>query len=299
MNEIILPIICLGITGAIFGILLSIASKVFAVEQDARVVAVRNALPGANCGACGFPGCDGLADAIANGKAPVTGCVIGGKDTADAVADVMGVNAGDIDRMVANVLCQGTCGVAKDKYRYEGLADCRLISDFQKGSKACNYGCVGGGSCVSVCEFDAIHIVDGIAKVDKENCVACKKCVEICPKNLIDLIPYKAKTVVECHSNDIGKDVRVKCGIGCISCGLCEKNCPKDAIHVNNNLASIDYERCINCGICVSYCPTGAIFCEYPERVEKIKEKRKADQEKKKQEALEKKKQAEEAALTK
>ena len=123
--------------------------------------------------------------------------------------------------------------------------------------------------------------------------------MEICPKNLIDLIPYKAKTVVECHSNDIGKDVRVKCGIGCISCGLCEKNCPKNAIHVNNNLASIDYEKCINCGICVSYCPTGAIFCEYPERVEKIKEKRKSRSRKEKQEALEKKKQAEEAALAK
>ncbi|WBW50559.1 RnfABCDGE type electron transport complex subunit B [Peptoniphilus equinus] len=295
METILLPIVALGITGALFGILLSIASKVFAVEVDERVIAVRNCLPGANCGACGFPGCDGLANAIAEGSAPVTGCVIGGKETADNVAQVMGVNAGDVERKVANVLCQGTCENAKNKYRYEGLQDCRLISDFQKGSKACSFGCVGGGSCVSVCEFDAIHLVDGIAKVEKPNCVACMKCIEICPKNIIDLVPYKAQTVVECHSNDPGKDVRTYCKTGCIACGLCEKNCPKDAIHVENNLAKIDYEKCINCGICASVCPTSAIGTEYPEKVEKIKAAKKAQAEKKKQEALAAKQAAEAA----
>ncbi|MGO1580061.1 MAG: RnfABCDGE type electron transport complex subunit B [Peptoniphilaceae bacterium] len=299
LNDIFLPVIILGVIGVVFGILLSIASKVFAVEVDPKVVEIRNALPGANCGACGFPGCDGLAQAISDGKAPVTACSIGGSETAEDIANIMGVNAGNIDRQVANVLCQGTCDKAKDKYTYEGLVDCRLISDYQKGSKACTYGCVGGGTCVSVCEFDAIHVIDGIAKVDKEKCVACKKCITICPKNIIDLIPYKAKTVVECYSNDPGKVVRNNCSVGCISCGLCERNCPKDAIHVENNLAKIDYEKCINCGICVSKCPTGAIFCEYPERVEKMKAKQKEQAEKKKQEALAKAKAAKEKVLEK
>ena len=290
-NVIITPVLILAIIGGAFGVILSIASRVFAVYVDPKVIEVREALPGANCGACGFPGCDGLANAIACGKAPVGACPIGGAATAEVIADIMGVNAGNMERYVANVLCQGTCNRAKDKYEYHGLVDCRLISDFQKGSKSCTFGCVGGGSCVSVCEYDSIHVIDGIALVDKEKCVACKKCIEICPKNIIDLIPYKAKTVVKCNSNDLGKVVRFNCNIGCISCKLCEKNCPKDAIHVENNLAKIDYEKCINCGICVSKCPAGAIFCEYPERVEKMKERQKMLDEKKKQELLEKKKQ--------
>lgn len=287
-NSIILPIVILAVIGAIFGVVLSIASKVFAVEVDEKVLAVRDALPGANCGACGFPGCDGLADAIANGEAPVNACAIGGKPVADNIADILGVNSADVERQVAHVLCAGTCEKAKNKYDYHGLIDCRLISDYQKGSKSCNYGCLGGGTCVSVCEFDAIHIVDGIAVVDKEKCVSCKKCIEICPKNLIELVPYNSKTVVNCSSKDTGKVVKTNCEVGCIGCKLCEKNCPKDAIHVEKGLAKIDYTKCINCGICVSKCPTGAIFCEYPERVEKMKQKQKELAEKKKQEALKK-----------
>ncbi|WP_138159730.1 RnfABCDGE type electron transport complex subunit B [Peptoniphilus catoniae] len=286
LNQIIYPALILAVIGGAFGALLSFASKVFEVKVDERVVKVRQALPGANCGACGYPGCDGLAAAIASGKAPVNSCSIGGKVVADNIANLLGVNAADVVRQTACVLCQGTCEKAKNKYVYEGLQDCRLISDFQRGSKACGAGCVGGGSCVSVCEYDAIHIKDGIAVVDKEKCVSCKKCISICPKSIISLVPYDSKTVVKCSSKDLGKEVRVNCSIGCISCGLCEKNCPKDAIHVSENLASIDYDKCINCGICVSKCPTGAIYCEYPEKVEKIKERAKALAEKKKQEKL-------------
>ncbi len=286
INQIIYPALILAVIGAAFGVLLSIASSVFAVEVDERVVKVRQALPGANCGACGYPGCDGLAQAIADGKAPVEACVIGGSEVAKEIASLLGTNALDVERIVANVQCQGSCGKAKDKYSYEGLQDCRLISDFQKGSKSCTYGCVGGGTCVSVCEYDAIHVVDGVAVVDKEKCVACKKCTAICPKGIISMVPYKAKTVVECFSKDSGKVVRTNCSIGCIACGLCEKNCPKDAIHVTDNLAKIDYDKCINCGICVSKCPTGAIYCEYPEKVEKIKQRQKEMAEKKKLEKL-------------
>ncbi|WP_308533646.1 RnfABCDGE type electron transport complex subunit B [uncultured Peptoniphilus sp.] len=285
IKSILFPVLFLGITGTLFGVILSVASKIFYVKTDPKVIAVRNALPGANCGACGFPGCDGMADAICTGSAPVNGCVIGGSETAEKVAEIMGFNAENVERNVAVVLCQGTCGKAKNKYDYHDLVDCRLISDFQKGQKACQFGCCGGGTCVSVCEFDAIHMVDGVAKVDKEKCVACKKCIDICPKQIIKLRPYKSKTVVKCMSMDVGKVVRNNCTIGCIACKMCEKNCPKDAIHVIDNLARIDYDKCINCGMCVSVCPTGAIDCEYKERVAKMKERA---AEKKKKEAEEK-----------
>ncbi|MDO5713738.1 MAG: RnfABCDGE type electron transport complex subunit B [Tissierellia bacterium] len=299
-GDLLKAAIVLGVLGVVFGVALSIASRVFAVEMDPKVVKVLDALPGANCGACGFPGCEGLANAIAAGEAPVNACAIGGQEVADSVASIMGVNAGNIDRQVAVVHCQGTCDKAKDKYDFNGLIDCRLISDYVGGSKRCGSGCLGGGTCVAVCEFDAIHIIDGVAHVDKEKCVACMKCINICPKKIISLTPYKQKTEVKCSTHDIGKVVRQNCSIGCIACGLCEKNCPKDAIHVIDNLAEIDYDKCINCGICASKCPTGAIFVEYPERVAKMKEaakKKAAAAAAKKKEEAAKKRAEKEAAI--
>ncbi|MDQ0507657.1 Na+-translocating ferredoxin:NAD+ oxidoreductase RNF subunit RnfB [Peptoniphilus ivorii] len=273
MQNVIYAVLILGVLGLFFGVVLAYASKVFAVEMDPRVVNVIDALPGANCGACGYPGCEAMANAIVAGEAPVNGCAIGGQEVAENVAEIMGQSVGDVEKQVAVVRCQGDCDKSKNKYEYNGLVDCRLIGDFAQGAKGCSSGCLGGGTCVSVCEFDAIHVHNGIAEVDKEKCVACKKCIEICPKHIIGLMPYKQQTEVKCSTHDPGKVVRTNCSIGCIACGLCERNCPKDAVHVVDNLAKIDYEKCINCGICASKCPTGAIFVEYPERVEKMKEK--------------------------
>ncbi|MDO5301042.1 MAG: RnfABCDGE type electron transport complex subunit B [Tissierellia bacterium] len=278
MNNVLSAVLMLGVIGLIFGVALAIASQVFAVKMDERVVRILDALPGANCGACGFPGCEGLANAVAAGDAPTNGCAIGGQEVAEEVSAIMGVNAGNMVREVAVVRCQGDCDKAENKYEYHGFVDCRLMNDFAQGNKSCSAGCLGGGSCVNVCEFDAIHVVNGVAIVDKEKCVACKKCIEICPKNIIGLMPYDQKTEVKCSSHDPGKVVRVNCSIGCIACGLCERNCPKDAIHVTDNLARIDYDKCINCGICAAKCPTNAIFTEYPERVEKLRERQKAKQ---------------------
>lgn len=269
MSAIIEPIAVLGGLGLLFGIVLSLASQIFAVETDPKVERIRKALPGANCGACGYPGCDGLAFAIRKGEAPVTACSIGGSIVAEKVAEIMGVNAAVATREVAVVLCQGDCDKAKDKYIYDGIEDCRVENILAEGSKACTYGCLGCGTCKDACEYDAIQMVDGVAVIDKEKCVACKACIDVCPKSIIELVPYEQEVVVKCKSNDSGKMVRNNCSIGCIGCKICVKSCPVDAFTFENNLAKIDYKKCINCGICADKCPTNAIFSSLKKHLNK------------------------------
>lgn len=248
----------IGSIGIIIGVLLGVASEKFKVEVDEREILVRAELPGNNCGGCGFPGCDGLANAIAAGTAPVSGCPVGGPAVADKIAAIMGVESGGAVKKVAFVKCKGTCDKTRVQYNYFGMDDCRKVSVVPGGGeKACVYGCMGYGSCVKACEFDAIHVVDGVAKVDEDACKSCGKCVEACPKHLISLVPYKTKrhVAITCSSHDKGVDVRKSCDNGCIGCSLCVKACPKEAINMVNNLAVIDYEKCIGCGICAQKCP--------------------------------------------
>lgn len=251
--------ISIAILGIGFGALLGVASVKFHVDEDPRVEAILEELPGANCGGCGFPGCSGLATAIAAGKAPVNACPVGGAKVGAIIAGIMGMDAVETERQTAYVKCLGKCGVAVEKYDYVGISSCIMADQIAGGAKGCSYGCLGLGSCVAACGFDAIHIVDGIAVVDKEACVACKKCIDACPKGLIELVPVSKEVRVGCSSKDKGKDVMANCKIGCIGCKLCEKNCPQAAITVVDNIAHVDYEKCTGCGICVSKCPKKVI----------------------------------------
>lgn len=249
-----------GIVGLVIGVLLGVASEKFKVEVDEKEILVRNELPGNNCGGCGYAGCDGLAKAIAAGKAAVNACPVGGAAVGEKIAAIMGVEAGGSEKQVAFVKCKGTCDKTNMQYRYYGIDDCRKVSVVPgAGEKACAYGCMGYGTCVKACQFDAIHIVDGVAVVDKEKCVACGKCVAACPNHLIELVPYKAQHLVQCSSHDKGKDVKAKCESGCIGCTLCTKQCEAGAIHMENNLAVIDYSLCTNCGKCAAKCPAKVI----------------------------------------
>lgn len=260
VNAILIAAIIIGLVGVLIGVLLCIASEKFKVEVDERETLVREALPGNNCGGCGYPGCDGLAKAIVEGKAPVSGCPVGGAPVAEKIGEILGVAVGETIKKVAHVNCIGDCDHAPKKFAYHGIKDCNKLAAVPGGSdKGCEYGCMGYGSCVSACEFDAIHIVNGIALVDKEACVACGACVAACPKNLIDIIPYTAAHIVNCSSLDKGKDVKSKCSLGCIGCTLCTKQCEDDAIHMYGNVAKIDYEKCTNCGKCAAKCPTKVI----------------------------------------
>lgn len=260
ITGIIIAAAIVGVVGILIGIFLGIASEKFKVEVDEREILVREALPGNNCGGCGYAGCDALAKAIAEGKAEVGACPVGGAPVAEKIGEIMGISAQPLDKKVAFVKCKGTCDKTRVKYKYYGIDDCRKLSVVPgAGEKACVYGCMGYGSCVRACEFDAIHVVDGVATVDREKCVACGKCVEACPNNLIQLVPYKAEHLVQCNSQDKGKDVKAKCDAGCIACTLCTKQCEFDAIHMDNNVAIIDYEKCTNCGKCAEKCPVKVI----------------------------------------
>lgn len=248
-----------GGLGVVCGALLAFAAKLFHIDVDQKIIDVRNELPGANCGACGFPGCDGMAEAIASGKAPVNGCPVANSQAHEKIAAIMGTTAEEGEKMVAHVLCQGCDSLATKKYDYHGIKDCKAAAAVQGGNKSCDKGCLGFGNCVDVCAFDAIEIIDGIAVIDKEKCTSCGKCIEECPKAVIELVPYKNNVIVGCNNKDFGKAVKDVCKIGCIGCKICEKNCAFDAIHVTNNLAKVDYDKCTHCMVCVEKCPTKAI----------------------------------------
>lgn len=261
ITGIILAAVIVGGTGLFIGVFLGVAGKKFAVEVDEREEAITGILPGNNCGGCGYAGCSGLASAIVKGEAPCNACPVGGAPVAEKVAEIMGESVGESKRMTAFVKCAGTCEKAKDEYEYSGIEDCTMANMCQDGGpKGCSYGCMGFGSCVKACPFDAIHIVDGIALVEKEACKACGKCVAACPKHLIELVPYDQKHLVQCSSKDKGKDVMAVCSVGCIGCKMCQKVCEADAITVENNIAHIDPEKCTNCGKCAEKCPKKIIM---------------------------------------
>lgn len=256
-------IISLGSLGLLFGILLTVASMAFSVEADPKEEKILDVLPGANCGACGYPGCSAYAAAVASGEAQIDQCPVGGPKLAAQIGSIMGREAKDQEKITATVRCRGDNSIAKKRYDYEGISNCNAANVVAHGFKGCIYGCLGLGDCVDVCEFDAIHVNDkGLAVVNEDNCVGCRKCVTACPRDIIYMDPGRENVHVLCNSNDRGASVRKVCEEGCIACGICERNCPTDAIKVIDNLAVIDYDKCINCGLCAKKCPMNTISKE-------------------------------------
>ncbi len=257
--SIVTPLLVMGVLGAIFGAVLTVASKKFYVEVDPRVEQIRECLAGANCGACGFAGCDAFAEAVVEGKAPANGCPPGGAAAAEAIGSVMGVTVEAGEKQLARVICQGTSGIAKDRFIYDGLKSCNVAVSMSGGPKLCRFACVGEGDCMNHCVFGAISIVDGIAKIDDALCTGCGACVECCPRGVIKLMPASAHVIVRCRNEDVAREARAACMTACIGCKRCVKECKEGAIAVENGFAKIDIEKCTKCGDCTSVCPCNCI----------------------------------------
>ena len=254
ITNIISAVIVLGALGLLFGIALSFASIFFSVKEDEKVKKITEILPGANCGSCGFAGCEAFAKAVVAATANPAGCFPGGEKVAAAISEIIGREA-DFVKQVARIKCSGDCQSAPLRFNYHGLEDCKAAARLGGGPKACSYGCIGLGSCLEVCTTNAISIIDGIASVDEKLCGGCGKCVSACPKKLIELVPAESKYFVACASKNSGSEMKTLCSAGCLGCKICEKNCSSDAIHVENNLADIISFKCKNCGICAEKCP--------------------------------------------
>ncbi len=259
VTAILYAVAALGGIAVVFGLALTFAAKQFAVPVDERVAQIREALPGANCGACGFAGCDAFAEAVAGGRAPTGGCAPGGQASATAIAAIVGGEAQVMEPMVAKLICQGETGVSRERYEYDGMRSCKMASDTAGGPKKCPYACIGLGDCVQVCAFGALHVENGVVIVDEEKCTACGLCEATCPRHSIQLRPKDANIIVRCQNHDSGRMAREECLKACIACKRCEKACQFDAIHVNDGVALIDNVKCTRCGECVKVCPMNCI----------------------------------------
>lgn len=258
--SVLYPALTLGGLGMLFGILLGYASKKFEIELDPKIVKIREVLPGANCGGCGFSGCDAYARAVVEEGASSSACTVGGSATAEFISNLMGVEIEIKTKQVAFIKCRGSYSNIKIKKEVENFKSCSEAHEvIKENSSGCNYGCLGAGSCFTVCKFGAINIEDGLASVQEDKCVNCGACIKVCPRNLIESVPADKSVRVQCSSKASGKAVREVCSVGCIGCKICEKNCAFEAIKVTDNLAYIDYEKCTKCKVCETKCPTKAI----------------------------------------
>lgn len=246
----------------IFGLLLAILGKKLAVKEDERVSQVRKNLSGANCGGCGFAGCDAFAKALVEGKADISACSATSVENKNQIGEILGISVSAEETKII-VACRGGNN-AVDKYDYMGYGDCRSMELLGGGRKQCKWGCLGMGACTDACPEHAIDVREGgFAVVDRTKCIACGKCISACPKGIIKRIPAKAKVYVAC-SNCLrgGKDVRAICSVGCLGCGLCAKVCPHQAVTMSNNLPVFDYDKCTGCGLCSEKCPSKCILHE-------------------------------------
>ena len=259
MNSIAFAVIVLVVLGLAGGIILVLASKFMAVYEDPRIAQITECLAGANCGGCGYAGCADYAKAIVENGAPTNKCAPGGAKATEAVNAIMGTESASGPALHAVVNCDGGDGTCGIRFEYHGSPTWASAAAIAGGPSACAFGCLGYGDCTRACQFDAIHVVNGSAVVDREKCTGCSACVAACPHHVISLKPMAPQPAVLCSNKDKGPAVMKACKAGCIACGMCVRNCPQQAVTLVNNVAVIDYAKCSSCGTCVTKCPKKVI----------------------------------------
>ena len=261
MNPILIAAIVVAGIGAVCAVMLVVASKFFAGPEDETYSKIRECLPGANCGACGYAGCDGYAKALCEDKSVKANlCVPGGDTASKKISEILGVEFEDVVEKVAVIHCYGDCEHTSNKMDYVGIESCEAAKLMYGGQGKCVFGCMGFGDCAKVCPQGAICIKNGIAHIDTRKCIGCGLCAKACPRKLIEIVDDVEKVLVTCNNTEKGALVRGKCSNGCIGCKKCEKNCPEGAITVTDNLAKIDYSKCTHCGECAKNCPVGCVL---------------------------------------
>ena len=244
-----------AVIGLLIGVGLVYAGKKFYVEVDERIPMVREYLPGNNCGACGYAGCDAVAEAMVKGEAAPNACPVNNSANMEQIGAILGAAAEAPIRKVAFVRCAGDCNNTNNTCNYVGEMDCRAAHLAGISIWECDYGCIGYGSCVKACQYGAIRVDNGVAIVDRNKCVGCGMCAKACPKNLIELVEEGKSVAVRCMNKDRGPETKSVCNVGCLGCKACTKQCEPGAITVDNNLAHIDYDKCVGCEKCAEKCP--------------------------------------------
>ena len=262
MLEAILPaVLTTGLVGLTAAVVLVVVSKLFVVEENPLVEQVNELLPGANCGGCGYAGCQGLAQALVETRDPDLGCPLCDKESTERIGELLGIELQSAGDVVAALRCHGSDAQVTRIARYDGIEDCHAAMLLYQGHLGCSYGCLGLGSCIRACPFGAIRSEpEGIVEVDEEICTGCGRCVDACPKDLLVMVPRQGRVFVACASMDKGGPTRKACKVGCFACRKCQKACPDGAILVKDNLARIDQEKCSRCQECVEVCPSGCIL---------------------------------------
>ncbi len=265
IREILVPTLIVGGITLFLGAVIAVVSKVFDIPRDPLQSQLLEALPGANCGSCGFSGCEGYAAHLARGGKDTAKCPVGGEETAVSLASLLGIPAKPFIPQVAHVHCNGTSANTTKRYDYQGVLDCRQAQSLYAGPGSCTFGCMGFGDCVRKCPYEAIELVGGVAVVNRSRCKACGLCVSVCPKGLISILPaYDGNFIVECKNKWSGGETKKHCFVGCIGCRRCFSVCPSGAVSMDGPLASIDPLLCTQCGkcreVCLSHCISGPLI---------------------------------------
>ncbi len=267
MSGLILGLLVMGGLGLLLSLILVMAYIKLNVPPNPLEEKLRKILPGANCGGCGFPGCDAYAESLAKGESPPDLCPVGGPSLAQEIAKIIGKEAGEVKKMIAVSTCKGGDNYCSRSFEYRGITTCRAAHVSGGGGKDCVYGCLGYGDCEEACPFNAITMSEyRIPIVDPEKCTGCGICVEVCPRDVMQLIPADKAVYLACRSLEKGVAVKNICKVGCFACGICVRVCPYDALKMEGNIPVMDFDKCTDCGICVAKCPTDSYIDRIPER---------------------------------